>query len=124
MPEVRLEGWKDFLAAAAGAASALAGLVFVALSINLTRILEIPGLPARGAETIILLSAALIAALLGLIPDQSAQFVGLELGVVALTAWCVPVAFQFAAFKRKQYVARRQFLLRAKETVGRRRLVL
>lgn len=106
------EEWKDFYAAVAGAASALAGLVFVALSINLTKILEIPGLPARGGETIILLSAALIIALIALVPGQSALALGLELGVVGLIAWFVPLSFQIAAGRARYYQTRRQYLQR------------
>src|SRR5271156_6756556 len=98
-----LEGWKEFYVAVAGAASALAGLVFVALSINLSQILAIPGLPARGGETIILLSAALIASLLGLVPEQSAFALALELGVVALVAWGVPLTFQVSAGRAGHY---------------------
>jgi len=112
MHEVTLESWKDFYVALAGAASALAGLVFVALSINLARILAIPGLTARGGETIILLSAALLAALIGLIPGQSLQTIGLELGVVGLIAWCAPVAFQITAGRAKYYQTRSQLVHR------------
>lgn len=112
MHGVSLESWKDFYAAAAGATSALAGLVFVALSINLARILAVPGLPARAGETIILLSAALLATLIGLIPDQSAQTMGMELGIVGLIAWRVPVAFQIEAGRAKYYQTRGQFLMR------------
>jgi modulator of FtsH protease len=109
---MNLEGWKDFFTAAAGAASALAGLVFVALSINLTRILETPGLPARGAETIILLSAALIAALVSLIPAESAQTLGLVLGAVGLFAWGVPVGFQVRAARGGYYQLHWQLMQR------------
>ena len=107
-----LESWKDFYVAATGASSAMAGLVFVALSINLTKILTAPGLPARAAETILVLSAALIAGLVGLIPGQSAQTFGLELAAVGLTAWGVPTAFQIVAAKANQYQSRGRFLLR------------
>jgi len=107
-----LESWTDFYAAVAGASSAMAGLVFVALSINLTRIVSGPGLPARAAETIIVLLAALIAALAGLIPGQSAQTFGLELAAVGLTAWGVPLCFQIAAARAKRYSTRKLFLLR------------
>ena len=107
-----LEPWKDFYVAVAGAASAMAGLVFVALSINLTRILTVPGLPTRGAEAIILPSAALLASLIGLIPNQSEQTFGLELGAVGLIAWGVPVAFQIAAARAKYYQTRGRLLVR------------
>jgi hypothetical protein len=40
------EGWSDLFLAGAGAAAALTVLVFVALSINLQRILDLPGLSA------------------------------------------------------------------------------
>jgi hypothetical protein len=43
-------GWDNFFVAEVGAAAALSGLLFVAVSINLTRILAIPHLPARAAE--------------------------------------------------------------------------
>lgn len=107
-----LEPWKDFFAAVAGASSAMAGLVFVALSLNLTRILSVPGLPARGAETIIVLSAALIAALIGLVPGQSEHAFGLELAAVGLVAWGLPVAFHLVAARAKYYQTRAQFALR------------
>ena len=53
-----IAGWTGFLAAAAGVAATLTGLLFVAVSINLARILEFPGLPERAAETIVQLLGA------------------------------------------------------------------
>jgi hypothetical protein len=41
------ELWHDLFVAVAGAAAALAGLVFVAVSINVERILQYKGLPER-----------------------------------------------------------------------------
>lgn len=43
--------WSELFVASAGASAALAGLVFVAVSINVERILEFPGLPERALET-------------------------------------------------------------------------
>lgn len=71
--------WSDFGVAVAGASAALAGLLFVALSINLERILAGPRLPARAGHTLILISAPLLIALLLLIPGQSEQALGWEL---------------------------------------------
>ena len=71
--------WHDLFVAAAGASAALAGLVFVAVSINIERILKFPGLPERGLETVMLLIGALLVSLAGLIPGQSHVALGVEL---------------------------------------------
>ncbi len=65
--------------ASAGASAALAGLVFVAISINIDRILKFPGLPERALETVLLLLSVLLVSLIGLIPGQSQTALGLEL---------------------------------------------
>ena len=81
-------GWNDFLVATAGAVGALAGLVFVALSINLAKIIEFPGVASRAAETIVLLAGSLLATLLLLVPQDSPRMAGVMLLVVG-----VPMAF-------------------------------
>jgi modulator of FtsH protease len=75
--------WTDFAVAVAGAAAALSGLLFVAVSINLSRILAFPNLPARAGQTLIMLVTPLIVALLVLIPDQRPDLLGVELLVGA-----------------------------------------
>ncbi len=76
--------WTDLFVATAGATAALAGLLFVAVSINLERILGEAGLPDRALETVLLLVGVLVVSILGLIPGQSSGVLGLELLVVSI----------------------------------------
>jgi hypothetical protein len=90
--------WHDLFVAAAGASAALAGLLFVAVSINLERILQFEGLPERGLETVAMLLAVLLISLAGLIPGQSHVALGAEILVmaVALIAFIVNLPTQHA----------------------------
>ena len=45
-----MEAWHDFFVGELGAAAALAGLLFVSLSVNQERILKLPGLAQRGIQ--------------------------------------------------------------------------
>lgn len=84
--------WNDFGVAAAGSSAALAGLVFVAVSINLDRILAYPWLPDRVAETVVLLVAVLVESLLLLAPGQSRTALGLEVLTIGAAAWAAVTA--------------------------------
>jgi hypothetical protein len=75
--------WHDLFVATAGASAALLGLLFVAVSINLERILAYDGLPERALETLLLLLGALIVGIVGLIPAESTVALGLELFLIA-----------------------------------------
>ena len=77
--------WTDLFVATAGASAALAGLVFVAVSINLDRIIGEAGLPDRALETLLLLVSVLLISILSLIPGQSTGALGTELLLVSLT---------------------------------------
>jgi hypothetical protein len=77
------EQWHDLFVATAGASAALLGLLFVAVSINLERILAYEGLPERALETLLLLLGVLIVGIVGLIPAESTVALGLELLAVA-----------------------------------------
>ncbi len=90
------EEWKDLFVAMAGASAALAGLLFVAISINVDRIVKFEGLPERGLEALALLLAALIVSIAGLMPGQGHVALGLELiGITAALGallFAVPVS--------------------------------
>ena len=79
-----IDAWSDLFVAAAGAGAALAGLVFVAVSINIDRILAYPGLPDRALETVLTLLVVVLISIVGLIPGQSTTALGLELFGIAL----------------------------------------
>jgi hypothetical protein len=73
------EHWTDFGVGVAGASAALAGLVFVAVSINLSKILEYRNLPGRAALTLYLFVTPLVVGILLLVPGQSGAALGGEL---------------------------------------------
>jgi len=91
-----MDRWHDFFLAEAGTAGVLTGLVFVAVSINLQRIVSEPGssLPGRAAEALILLVGVLTASILLLVPGRGKGMVGAEMLVVGLATWGWVVAIQ------------------------------
>jgi modulator of FtsH protease len=87
-------GWDNFFVAQAGAAAAFAGLLFVALSMNLRQILATKHLPGRAGETLVMLGILLIIALLGLVPGQGTIALGVELVACGALAIVVPTLLQ------------------------------
>jgi len=79
--------WGNFFFAQVGASAALVGLIFVAVSINLTKILAYQGQPGRAFEAIAVLTAILIVSSLLLIPNQSTPLIGVEVLVVSVGTW-------------------------------------
>jgi modulator of FtsH protease len=65
-----MEEWNDLYVAVAGAAAALTGLIFVGVSISLTKILSYPTLPNRALVSLILLLSILTFSILLLIPER------------------------------------------------------
>jgi hypothetical protein len=92
MTSLQAAQWHDMFLAIAGAAAALAGLLFVAVSINLTRILEFEILPTRAVETLSIMVGLLLLAVIMLIPGQSTTVLGAEILALGLglTALLVP----------------------------------
>jgi hypothetical protein len=105
-------GWSDFLVAAAGATGALAGLVFVALSINLSKILELPGVAGRAGESIILLATGLVGSLAALIPHDTSSQLALWLMLLWFPSWLVPTWVQIQDFTNRRYYRAYQAIIR------------
>jgi hypothetical protein len=78
--------WHEFFVGTIGAAAALTGLLFVAISINLEQILKYPQLPGRAAATLGMLVSALVVSGLALAPGQSRRALGIEVACVAVVA--------------------------------------
>jgi hypothetical protein len=87
-----LADWTNFAVALAGVAAVLAGLVFVALSVNLDRILQVPGLPGRAGETLIVLIGAVLQCALLLIPGLHHVALGVSVLVVGVLEWAIVTA--------------------------------
>ena len=80
--------WKDFFVTAAGASATLVGLVIVAISVNLRRIIEQPQLPSRGGATVAALVLILVTSMAELIP-QSGAALAIEISVFGLLVWLI-----------------------------------
>ncbi len=78
MSEV-LEEWSEFNVAMVGATAALAGLLIVAMSVNIAEIMKSPSLPPRAAASIAALVLAMAAGALALVPGQPPALYGVEL---------------------------------------------
>lgn len=79
--------WANFFVAIVSAAAALTGLIFVGVSISLSKVLEVPQLPDRALESIILLLAVLITAALCLVPAQGFSALGCEILGMGAIIW-------------------------------------
>jgi hypothetical protein len=80
--------WDNFFVAQVGASAALAGLLFVGISINMNRILKFTVLTDRALEALIVLFTILIASSLLLVPGIGS----FELGVLVLVVGVVVAA--------------------------------
>jgi len=77
--------WHDLFTATAAAAAALAGLIFVAVSINLAQILRLANLPRRAVETLAIAVGLLLVPRLQLRRNR---------GGIAVNAWILLVEIQ------------------------------
>ncbi len=103
--------WVGLFGAEVGASAALTGLIFVAVSINLKRILEYPALPLRALKALYMLTLVLITSTVVLIPGQPELITGLELLVVGLVACIGLIALEVATWRRTEHEFRRGILV-------------
>lgn len=98
--------WSNLFSAELSASAALTGLLFVAASINLARIIGNPLLIARLAKALSTLVGVLLAAALCLVPGQSARLLGAELVVVGVPVWIMVTILERASSRTNVYVGK------------------
>jgi hypothetical protein len=88
-PAYEPEAWQGFAVAEVGAAAALAGLLVVACSINIGRIIEFRGVVSRLLGTLALFSGVLVVGTLLLVPGLESGWLGV---LVAATGAALALA--------------------------------
>jgi hypothetical protein len=81
---IRVEAWGTFATISGGAAAALTGLLFVAVSIRIASVAQSQELRNRAAQTLTLFGTVLIVSVLLAIPGQAYRTLGAELVVLAV----------------------------------------
>ena len=99
---VSINDWSSYLGAQASASASLTGLVFVAVSINLTRVLSVPGLVGRAAESIVQLFGVFIISTVALVPRQSVVALGVEILALAFLFWSLQMLLQAIYMRRRK----------------------
>lgn len=99
--------WANFFIAEVGASAALAGLIFVGVSLNLTKILASAALPDRAFEALVFLITILVVSSLMLVPQQSLTTLGAEVLVTAIIVWLIMIRFDLNAYRKGEIQFRR-----------------
>jgi modulator of FtsH protease len=81
-----IETWESFGVVVGAASGALIGLLFVAISVNGSRIVDHPALRDVASRTLVLFAIPLVAAILVVTPGQPDWVLGTELIVLGLVA--------------------------------------
>lgn len=108
-------GWENFYFAEVGASAALVGLLFVAVSINLTKIIAVKTLPTRATEALMLFVDVLFIGTFALVPGQSTEVLGVEILAMGIMSWLVCITTQVVGGALPG-LARRWFILRVVST--------
>src|SRR3954447_26646194 len=84
-----MDKWHDMGVVTGGAAAALTGLLFVAVTLRIDTIAAARDLRSRAAQTLTLFVTSLVVAIVLVIPDQTERLAAIELIVVALASGAV-----------------------------------
>ena len=79
-----MESWENFAVIVGGAAAALLGLLFIAISIRVNLVAASTELRSRAAQILVLFGAVLVVAILLVVPEQPLPVLGAEFVVLAL----------------------------------------
>ena len=105
---INLVAWHDILIATSAAAATLAGLILAAMSVNIEAIIKYAALPSRAGSAIGSLVYVLVLTVVALIPDATAN----TLGLVTLIVLLGPIAIHADVMVR-------QFQIRPRQTFSR-----
>ena len=111
-----LSEWQTLLSVQASASATLTGLVFVAVSINLTKIITIPGLPSRAAESIVQFLQVFFICTATLIPRQPITALAAEILAVSLFSWAGQVTAQIRYARSRSGHPRLWLMIRIVQT--------
>jgi hypothetical protein len=84
-----LPDWQTLLAMQAGAASTLTGLVFVAASINLTKIVATSMLTVRVVESLVQFLQVFFVCSIMIVPHQSSFALAIEISAIGFISWAI-----------------------------------
>ncbi|SEV95317.1 modulator of FtsH protease [Chitinophaga sp. YR573] len=105
-----MQEWNNFYVAVAGSAAALTGLLFVGISISLTKILSNPRLPMRASVSLTLLLSILIFSVLLLVPQKTLTCIGYEITILGFIVWGIVTRTDFKIHKQVPKEYKRQSL--------------
>jgi len=94
-----LKEWHDLFVVTGGSSAALTGLIFVGVSLNLTKILSIPKLPNRALLSLLLLLTILVLSILFLIPQQSIFILGSEILALGIIIYAIAIILDINIYK-------------------------
>jgi hypothetical protein len=86
-----LAEWNTLFAVQAGGAATLTGLVFVAFSLNQSKIMTYPGLPGRALESLLQFLEVFLISTVALIPRQPERILAMEVLFIGIVLWIAQV---------------------------------
>lgn len=107
-----IEKWSNLFMATASVAGALLGLMFVAISINVNKILSISNLTRIALQPISLLLVIVILSILMLIPEQTTSRAGMEIFFTGLVIWATTIQSDISIYHSIKDKAKKRHYIR------------